>query len=92
MVQGEQPGIPRKPDPAGLNRIMSRLGVGSGETVYLGDSPEDALTAQNAGVDFIGVTWGYRTLGQLREAGTREWINRPDQLVVELRQKPRGRG
>lgn len=89
MAQGEQPGIPRKPDPAGLNQLMRRLGVGPEETVYLGDSPEDALTAQNAGVDFIGVTWGYRTLGQLREAGTREWINRPDQLAVELRQKPR---
>ncbi len=92
VAQGEQPGIPRKPDPAGLNQIMRRLGVLPEETLYLGDSPEDALTAQNAGVEFMGVTWGYRTLGQLREAGTREWINRPEELAVELRQKTRGNG
>ena len=91
-VQGQQEGIPRKPDPAGLNQIMRRLGVLPEETLYLGDSPEDALTAQNAGVEFMGVTWGYRTLGQLRKAGTREWINRPEELAVELRQKTRGNG
>ena len=92
MTQGEQQEIPRKPDPAGLIRLMKKLGVSPEETVYLGDSPEDARTAQNAGVDFVAVTWGYRTLDQLREAGAREWINRPEQLVAELRRETRRKG
>ena len=92
VTQGEQQEIPRKPDPAGLVRLMKKLGVSPEETVYLGDSPEDARTAQNAGVDFVAVTWGYRTLDQLREAGAREWINRPEQLVAELRRETRRKG
>lgn len=81
MAQGEQSGIPRKPDPAGLLRLMEKLSVTAQETVYLGDSPEDVFTAKRAGVDFIGVTWGYRSLAQLQEAGAVRWIRHPEELA-----------
>ncbi len=80
MAQGEQNGIPRKPDPTGLFRLMEKLSVTAQETVYLGDSPEDVFTAQRAGVDFVGVTWGYRSLTQLKEAGAVRWIQHPGEL------------
>ena len=64
---------------------MKRMQVRPEETIYIGDSPEDAETAQNAGVDFIGVTWGYRSLAQLQEAGTKYWIDAPGQLIPFIR-------
>lgn len=84
-VQGEQDAVPRKPDPSGLYLLMKRMQVHPQETVYVGDSPEDAETAQNAGVDFIGVTWGYRSLAKLQEAGTKYWIDAPRQLIPFIR-------
>lgn len=42
-----------KPDPSSLNFVMTELGVGRDETVYIGNSNEDAHLAKNAGVDFI---------------------------------------
>lgn len=84
MAQGEQSGIPRKPDPAGLLRLMEKLSVTAQETVYLGDSPEDVFTAKRAGVDFIGVAWGYRSLAQLQEAGAVRWIRHPEELAKLL--------
>lgn len=66
---GEREGIPRKPNPAGLLKLLEELGVSPAEAVYIGDSPGDAKAAQAAGVDFIGVLWGYRSRRQLEEAG-----------------------
>lgn len=50
-----------KPDPQGLNEIISRFGVEKERVLYVGDSYIDAQTAQNAGVDFAGVTTGSTT-------------------------------
>ena len=47
-----------KPDPEGLNLMIDRLGVDKEDVLYVGDSYIDAETAQNAGVDFGGVTTG----------------------------------
>lgn len=47
-----------KPSPDGLNLIIERLKVDRCDVLYIGDSYIDAETAQNAGVDFAGVTTG----------------------------------
>ena len=47
-----------KPSPDGLNIIIERLKVDRCDVLYIGDSYIDAETAQNAGVDFAGVTTG----------------------------------
>ncbi|MDE6148997.1 MAG: HAD-IA family hydrolase [Ruminococcus sp.] len=47
-----------KPSPDGLNLIIERLKVNKCDVLYIGDSYIDAETAQNAGVDFAGVTTG----------------------------------
>lgn len=47
-----------KPDPQGLNLMIERLGVEKSSILYVGDSYIDAQTAENAGVDFAGVTTG----------------------------------
>lgn len=48
-----------KPDPAGILRACSELGVDPGSAVYVGDHPRDIEAAINAGMPGIAVRWGY---------------------------------
>jgi phosphoglycolate phosphatase len=65
-VLGQREGQPIKPDPEIVNQILeSAPGVSREETVYVGDSNVDMQTGLNAGVRTIGVTWGFRTRGEL---------------------------
>lgn len=50
-----------KPDPEGLNKMIKLLNVDKIDALYVGDSYIDAQTAQNAEVDFAGVTTGSTT-------------------------------
>lgn len=54
-----------KPSPEGLLLAMERLQATPAETLYLGDSVVDALTAQAAGVPFAGVLHGVTTREEL---------------------------
>jgi phosphoglycolate phosphatase len=57
----------KKPDPLGANTLISEAGVSAEETVMVGDSQVDVLTARNAGTWSVGVTYGFapRTLEQV---------------------------
>ena len=50
---------PLKPAPDSLLYAMAQLGVTPDETWYVGDSVQDVLTARNAGVPCVSVTWGF---------------------------------
>lgn len=71
MAQGEneQAGIRKKPAPDALYAIMEQAGVTQAETLYVGDSEVDIQTANNAGVDCVSVTWGFKEEEFLRENG-----------------------
>ena len=66
---GEKEGIAKKPAPDSVNEILRQLGVPKHEAVYIGDSDVDFETARNAGLDFIGVDWGFRGKDFLRTCG-----------------------
>jgi phosphoglycolate phosphatase len=51
--------LPRKPDPAGLARLMAETGAGAASTVMVGDSAIDVLTGRAAGVFTVGVRYGF---------------------------------
>jgi len=57
----------KKPDPLGANTLMREAGVQPDETVMVGDSGVDILTARNAGLWSVGVTYGFapQTLEQV---------------------------
>ncbi len=57
----------KKPDPLGANTLMAEAEVTAEETVMVGDSQVDVLTARNAGLWSIGVTYGFapQTLQQV---------------------------
>jgi phosphoglycolate phosphatase len=59
-IFGQREGVPRKPDPTTVFDIIKIAGVNKEEVLYVGDSNVDMQTAINAGVDGIGVTWGFR--------------------------------
>ena len=48
----------KKPDPEGLRTLMREAGASPGETVMVGDSVVDVLTARNAGTFVIGCRYG----------------------------------
>ncbi len=60
---------------------MKQLGAERGRTLYVGDSDTDMLTAENAGIDRVGVTWGYRSRETLEKAGAEQIVDTPEQLI-----------
>ena len=48
----------KKPDPEGLHALIQEAGVSAQETLMIGDSDVDILTARNAGVWSMGCSYG----------------------------------
>jgi phosphoglycolate phosphatase len=63
---------------------MNQLGAVKEKTLFVGDSDTDMLTAGNAGIDSVGVTWGYRSRETLEEAGAGHIIDEPEQFIPLL--------
>ncbi|MDY4901796.1 MAG: HAD family hydrolase [Treponema sp.] len=76
----EDKGIRRKPFPDSVNKLISILGVNKEEALYVGDSDVDVLTAKNAGIKCISVTWGFRTRDFLEKNGALYFADSPAQL------------
>ncbi|MDP3286355.1 MAG: HAD family hydrolase [Desulfobacterales bacterium] len=81
MVVGVRDGVPRKPDPAAAISIAKSLGIAPDEFLYLGDTNTDMKTAVAAGMFSAGALWGFRTAGELIEAGARILIRYPTDLL-----------
>jgi len=86
VVRGEDMahGIPKKPDPAGVFLAMKDLGCTAAEAVYVGDSDQDILTARNAGLPCISVTWGFRSEDFLRSHGATDICHAPRELLDHI--------
>jgi len=48
----------KKPDPAGVEALLRESSAEAGETVIIGDSDVDVVTARNSGIYSIGVKYG----------------------------------
>lgn len=79
-AHGQRQGVERKPSGDGLIRLLDELGYDKSDCVYIGDSEVDVLTARNAGVDVIGVLWGFRTRDDLVQAGAEHIVATADEL------------
>ena len=60
-VLGQREGVPIKPDPTIVEEILKAAQVAKADTLYVGDSDVDMMTAQHAGVRSCGVTWGFKS-------------------------------
>jgi phosphoglycolate phosphatase len=81
-VAGARTDVPLKPDPAGALRAAASLGLDPGRMLYVGDSPTDMRTALAAAMTPVGVSWGFRTRGELVEAGASVVIDHPLELLA----------
>ncbi|HPN60818.1 MAG TPA: HAD family hydrolase, partial [Bacilli bacterium] len=85
---GNRPGLALKPAPDSVHLALSELGLKpSSDIVYVGDSETDVLTAKNALLPFIGVTWGFRTAEQLWKAQAELLIDEPKQLLSLIKKR-----
>ncbi|MCI9156721.1 MAG: HAD family hydrolase [Lawsonibacter sp.] len=82
-IQGALPGLPVKPDPTLLHRLMEQLGATPADTLFVGDSSVDIRTAKNGGLTSCGVLWGFRTRQELEAEGA-DYIVDSAQALVEL--------
>lgn len=78
---GEREGLRRKPEPDMVYYALKELGCQASETVYVGDSDVDVLTAKNAGMACIGVSWGFRGREFLQEHGAETVMDTPDEIL-----------
>ena len=67
LITGEHPGMKRKPDPEGALYTARTLKADPGECLYVGDTNTDMMTGAAAGMDTMGVTWGFRPRTELEE-------------------------
>ncbi len=68
-ILGQRPEIPLKPNPYIIREIIQRTSYTPDKILFVGDSGVDMQTAAAAGVDSVGVTWGFRSREELEEAG-----------------------
>lgn len=80
FVVGEREGIRRKPCPDSVNEVLKTLGKTAAQAMYIGDSDVDIDTAKNAGMDVIGVSWGFRGRKFLEEHGAVKIADQPEDI------------
>jgi len=92
VIRGEQPGTPKKPDPAGALIICRELLIAPEECLYLGDTNTDMKTGIAAGMDTVGVTWGFRDREELLSFGPKYLADHPAEVekIVEKEEKNEG--
>jgi len=72
--------VPPKPDPSGARRILESVGAQPKDSIFVGDSSVDALTARNAGLTFVAVTWGLVPRQDLIHAGAVHFVDDSTEL------------
>jgi phosphoglycolate phosphatase len=77
LIIGADAGLPLKPAPDAVLRILSELRVRQERAAIVGDGTSDILAGRAAGVLTCAVTYGFRSEDELRKAG-------PDYLIHEM--------
>lgn len=67
-VCGNIEGVPPKPDPSIVFRVLTKRPTPKSDVLYCGDSAVDMETARRAGVESVGVAWGFRPVRELTGA------------------------
>lgn len=73
FAAGVKQDIPPKPDPTMVNNVIKELNIEKADCIFVGDSDTDILTAKNAGLESIGVLWGFRD-GEVLEKAKADFV------------------
>lgn len=84
IAVGEREGIRRKPAPDSLLEVMKSLSVAPEQTVYIGDSDVDIMTAENSGTHCVSVTWGFRDRDFLLSHGAYDLADTVEELEKKI--------
>lgn len=90
-VLGVREGIRKKPARDMVDAAMAEMGAGAqadaaaGRAAYVGDSEVDVQTAASAEMPCVSVSWGFRNVSQLEEAGATTICATPAELGRVLR-------
>lgn len=81
-VLGQREGVPVKPNPQIVYDVMAESGITDKKHIlYIGDSGADMKTAMNAGVESVGVLWGFRDRAELKENGASYFVESPTEIL-----------
>ncbi len=80
----------KKPDPVGVQALLEESGARPQETVIVGDTDIDVITARNAGIYSVGVTYGLAP-HTLEDAPPDVLIDHPHELALVLGKREQGR-
>ena len=92
VVRGEQAGTPKKPAPDGAFAICQELGIKQEECLYLGDTNTDMETGLNAGMDTVGVLWGFRDREELEGCHPQYIVAHPLEVAEIVKKKNESHG
>lgn len=81
VIRGQEEGVPIKPSPEGVFRILGQFGLTAADILYLGDTATDMKTGKSAGAFTVGALWGFRTQVELEEGGADAMIGHPLELL-----------
>ena len=80
-IYGQREEVPIKPAPDIVFDILRDTGVPKEEVLYVGDSGVDMQTALNAGVESVGVAWGFRSEEELQENGAVHIVHQAEEIL-----------
>lgn len=83
-IVGYEESRPSKPDAFGVQMICDAVGIDSTRAAYVGDGESDRLTAQNAGIPFVFVTWGQGDSGLRYAEGVAAVAEEPIAVAAAL--------
>ena len=67
----------KKPDPGSAFAIAESISMNPAEMIFIGDSGVDMQTAVAAGMQPVGVSWGFRSPHELEENGAQIILESP---------------
>lgn len=79
---GDRAGVAKKPSAEPVFLAMKELGCE--KAVFVGDSEVDVLTASNADLPCVAVTWGFRDKAELIKAGAEHCADNASQLKEKI--------
>lgn len=74
-VFGHRENYKAKPDPTTVLEVIDSFNISKDKCIYIGDSNVDIITARNAKVTSVGVTWGFRGEDELTREGANYIVN-----------------
>ena len=84
LIYGESETQKRKPDPQGLLKACTQMGLDPKEVLMIGDSDADLNSAKAIGMPMIAVTWGFNSIEKLKNAGCTRFVHHPQEVLEAL--------